>query len=101
MKVTITAEIPDGVPVATHIIHGLVLDALGEFCDRREPVWEHVKLRYPQGYLGDHNNDARKIAQVKNRLILARALRDNTITLHVGGEDDGKRDIRTSERQRP
>jgi len=85
MQVTITAEIPDGVPVTTHIIHYLLLDALGEFCKRREPVWEYVKLRYPHGHLGDHANDVRKIAVTKNKVILAKALKDNIITLHEDG----------------
>lgn len=81
MKVVITAEIPDNVPVLSNTVHTMLRDALAEFCNRREPEWEYVRLRYPQGYLGDHANDARKIAEVKNRLILARALQQNTIRL--------------------
>ena len=103
MKVTITAEIPDGVPTATHVIHYLMLDALKEFCAKRKDVWEYVRLRYPEGYLGNHANDARKIAQVKNRIILAQALQDNIITLHAEREDDNadrERNLRLGEQQR-
>ena len=89
MKITVTFDIPDDVPVMSHHVHYLLNDALGEFCDKREDAWEYVKWRYPHGYLGDHANDYRKIAEVKNRKLLARALRNNDVTvIHLEDEDE-------------
>jgi len=87
MKVTIAAEVPDDL-ADLETIHYLLNDALAEFCKARESAWEYVRLRYPQGYLGDHANDARKIAEVKNRVALAYYLRNNNISLPGDNYED-------------